>query len=310
MVSNNECRQNEKYDFSSKINKPIHPPLTLSNNVIEDVVSHDHLGVTLTCNLSWSSHIWKIYQKASQKINMIKGLKFKLRRSTLESLYKSFVRSTLEYADVVWDGCSDSDSDLLESLQFEAARIITSAMKGTHRENLLCETAWVTLKNRRKDHKLIMMYKLLNNLTPIYLSELCPISNNSRTNYNLRNNYNLSVPPSRTERHKKSFLPSAIRLWNLLPVEVRNCQNLAVFKKRLIKWNKYPVRNRLYYFGNRYLAVLHTRLRLGNSALNYNLYCMNCVNLVPRVFALGERNTLVWPGHVTRGFCVKWRIVY
>jgi hypothetical protein len=116
------------------------------------------------------------------------------------------VRSTLEYADVVWDGCSDSDSDLLESLQFEAARIITGAMKGTHRENLLCETAWVTLKNRRKDHKLIMMYKLLNNLTPIYLSELCPISNNSRTNYNLRNNYNLSVPPSRTERHKKSFL--------------------------------------------------------------------------------------------------------
>jgi hypothetical protein len=74
--------------FSSKINKPIHPPLTLSNNVIEDVVSHDNLGVTLTCNLSWSSHIWKIYQKASKKINMIKGLKFKLRRSTLESLYK------------------------------------------------------------------------------------------------------------------------------------------------------------------------------------------------------------------------------
>ena len=124
---------------------------------------------------------------------MIKGLKFKLRRSTLESLYKSFVRSTLEYADVVWDGFSDSDSDLLESLPFEAARIITGAMKGKQRENLLCETAWVTLKNRRKDHKLIMMYKLLNNLTPIYLSELCPISNNSRTNYNLRINYNLII---------------------------------------------------------------------------------------------------------------------
>ena len=37
---------------------------------------------------------------------------------------------------------------------------------------------------------------------------------------------------------------------------------------------------------------------------------MTNINLVPRVFALGERNTLVWPGHVTRGFCVKWRIVY
>jgi hypothetical protein len=38
--------------------------------------------------------------------------------------------------------------------------------------------------------------------------------------------------------------------------------------------------------------------------------CFSNINLVPRVFALGERNTLVWPGHVTRGFCVKWRIVY
>jgi hypothetical protein len=37
---------------------------------------------------------------------------------------------------------------------------------------------------------------------------------------------------------------------------------------------------------------------------------INICNLVPRVFAVGERNTLVWPGHVTRGFCVKWRIVY
>ena len=33
-------------------------------------------------------------------------------------------------------------------------------------------------------------------------------------------------------------------------------------------------------------------------------------NLVPRVFALGERNILVWPGHVTRGFFVKWHMVY
>ena len=38
--------------------------------------------------------------------------------------------------------------------------------------------------------------------------------------------------------------------------------------------------------------------------------CSLTRNLVPRVFALGELNTLVWSGHVTRGFCVKWRLVY
>ena len=86
-------------------NKPFHPPLYMSNILIDEVFSHDHLGVTLTCNLSWRSHILKIHQKASKRLNMLKPMKFKLERKTLEILYKSLVRSCREYADLVWDGC-------------------------------------------------------------------------------------------------------------------------------------------------------------------------------------------------------------
>jgi hypothetical protein len=75
----------------------------------------------------------------------------------------------LEYADVVWDGCCDADRDLLESLQFEAARLVKGALKGTRRESLLNEIGWSTLKARRND-KLFMMYKIVNNLAPPYLS--------------------------------------------------------------------------------------------------------------------------------------------
>ena len=157
--------------FFSKLIKPLHPKLTMSNEPI-DVVVH-HLGVTLTSNLSWRAHVLKIYQKASKKLNMLKQMKFKLQRKTLEVLYKSVVRSCLEYADIVWDGCCDGDRDLLESLQHEAAaRLVTGALKGTHRDSLLKETAWITLKDRRNDHKLIMMYKIVNSLVPTYLSEL------------------------------------------------------------------------------------------------------------------------------------------
>ena len=48
-------------------------------------------------------------------------------------LSKSLVRSSLEYADVVWDGCSESESNLLESLQIEGAKVETGALKGTNR---------------------------------------------------------------------------------------------------------------------------------------------------------------------------------
>ena len=91
-----------------------------------------------------------IFQSASKKLNMLKGLKFLLSRHTLETLYESLVRSNLEYANVVWDGCTGGESDMLGSIQFGAARVITGAMKGTHRTVLLNETSLLRLSDRRK----------------------------------------------------------------------------------------------------------------------------------------------------------------
>ena len=80
--------------------------------------------------------MFKIYQKASKKLNLLKPLKYNLSRYTLEVLFKSLVRSSLEYANVVWDGCSESDNNLLESLQIEGARVVTGALKGTNRVSI------------------------------------------------------------------------------------------------------------------------------------------------------------------------------
>ena len=73
------------------------------------------------------------------------------------------MRSSLEYADVVWDGCSESDSNLLESLQIEGATVVTGALKGTTRVSLLKDLSWVELSVRRKIHKLTLMYKMVFN---------------------------------------------------------------------------------------------------------------------------------------------------
>jgi hypothetical protein len=120
----------------------------------------------------------------------------------------------------VWDGCCDADRDLLES--FEAARLVTGALKGTRRESLLNETGRSTLKARRNEHKLFMMYEIVNNLAPPYLSELRPDNVSSRSNRSLRANNNLIVPFARTERYKKSFYISSVNLWNSLSATIRS----------------------------------------------------------------------------------------
>ena len=52
-------------------------------------------------------------------------------------LYKSLIRPMMEYADVIWDGCNEDDSELIESVQYEAARVVTGAMRGTSKSRLL-----------------------------------------------------------------------------------------------------------------------------------------------------------------------------
>ena len=108
----------------------------------------------------------------------------------------------MEYADVVWDGCSDGLNDLLESVQYEAAKLVTGAMKGTSQRKLLDELAWEELKTRRSVHKLVLFFKIVNNLVPRYLTDLLPVTSQQRAGLLLRSADNFTLYPCRTERFR------------------------------------------------------------------------------------------------------------
>ena len=184
--------------FSVKRFKPFHPFVLFDNEIIDEVMQHTHLGVTLACNSSWKPHIFNVYERASKRANMLKGLKFKLRRNTLERLYKSLVRPVLEYADVVWDGCTESECDLLEHVQYEAAKIVTGAIKGTSKHRLMLELGWEEMRSRRAVHKVILYYKIVNNLCPNYLKSLLSLQVSERTSYSLRNLKHFTLFATRT----------------------------------------------------------------------------------------------------------------
>ena len=263
--------------FSSKRDKPDHPSLIMKGVAIEGVAVHEHLGLTLSFNLSWRPHVLKIHQKASGKLNLLKPVKYKLSRYTLEGLYKSVASSSLEYADIVSDRCSESDSSLLESLQIDSARpVVTGAMKGTSRDSLLRDISWVELSLRRKMHKLCLTFKMVYKLVPPYLCNLCPGFVRDISRYSLRSANNLCLPYVRTERHKKSFLFSTTQLWNSLSPEVHLSSSLGSFKNNLSNCFGSSSHNYLFYVGDRSASIFHTRLRLNFSALNYDLFTKNC----------------------------------
>ena len=54
----------------------------------------------------------------------------------------------------------------IESVQYNAALAITGCVRGTSREKLFLELGLTSLYDRRRLHRLTLLYKILNNLTP------------------------------------------------------------------------------------------------------------------------------------------------
>ena len=108
--------------FSTKCKPLAHPPLYLGGTLLTEVLQHRHLGIMLTRNLSWTAHIEMIVTKASQRVGMMKRLKYVLGRGSLQKLYSTMIRPILEYGCMLFDSCSTRDYDLLESVQYDAAR--------------------------------------------------------------------------------------------------------------------------------------------------------------------------------------------
>ena len=97
------------------------------------------------------------------------------------------------------------------------------------------EPLWQTLHRRRQDHKITLFYKMFNQLTPVYLSSLIPQQVNAISHHNLWNSNDIHTIRSNTSLYHNSFLPSTLRQWNSLPVEVRQLNTLSSFKTFLKK---------------------------------------------------------------------------
>jgi hypothetical protein len=87
-------------------------------------------------------------------------------------MYFSFIRPILQYGDVVWDMQTRYFINKIEYVQSEAARIVTGGTKLTSIQKLYEETGWEKLLERREKHKLILLYKIVNNQAPGYLKKI------------------------------------------------------------------------------------------------------------------------------------------
>ena len=194
------------------------------------------MGLTFTETLSWSKHIKQVVSKCNRQLGMLKHFKYKWPRRALEISYNSFIRPVLEYGNIIYDNCNLTDSNCIEAVQLEAARIVTGAKRCTSHDNMYCELGWQTLSQRRQVCKLIKMHEIVNNKAPKYLVNVVnnfKISHNRATRSQTHNNF--QTPRCRTSLYQNSFVISTIVKWNKLEPCLRSLSSKSLFKKGCIK---------------------------------------------------------------------------
>ena len=206
---------------------PIKADYALHGHKLSRVTSAKYLGVTITDDLKWDSHISEVCAKANRTIGFLRRNLNIGSVAIKQQAYFTLVRPLVEYASTVWDPHTDKNIKKLEMVQRRAARFVTSRHHNKSSVSDMLEGLnWRSLKDRRKDARLCMLYKIDRQLVAIK-------KDRRLTSPKRRSRNRFQVIGCKTDRRKMSFFPRTVRDWNALPPDIQNLDSLCAFKARV-----------------------------------------------------------------------------
>ena len=203
------------------------------------------LGVTVRDDASWSPHIKSISSKARQKAAWVLSVFYTRSPTVMLTLYKSMVRSLLEFCSPLWNPGKVKDIQELEGVQ----KTFTSKISGCNDLDYwerLKKLSLMSLQRRRERYIIIHMWKLLHGVTSNDLQ--------IRFQKKARQGTQAVIPPmlqNSSARHQSlydgSFGVQGPKLWNSMPYHLNSIGDFPTFKNRLTAFllavpDKPPVR--------------------------------------------------------------------
>ncbi|MCG8078525.1 MAG: reverse transcriptase family protein, partial [Candidatus Thiodiazotropha taylori] len=211
----------------TRLKDPITSKYFLHKTELESVSAAKYLGVTISEDLTWGTHIDNITKKANQTLGFVKR-NIKVHNQNLKSTaYKTLVRPQLEYASSVWSPHTAADIYRIEAVQRRAARWATRDYQyDSSVSKMLNKLQWRQLDQRRIDSRLVMMYKVTYDLVAIPVTEyLIPNRRESKFIHPLAYRQ-ISTP---TNYYKYSYFPRTVVHWNALSTNIVMLPTVAQF---------------------------------------------------------------------------------
>ncbi|MES9882305.1 MAG: reverse transcriptase family protein [Sedimenticola sp.] len=215
----------------SRSRTPINTLYNLHGQILQSVASAKYLGVTISNNLTWNTHIHQITNKANKTLGFVRRNIRTTNTKVKEHAYKALVRPQVEYASSIWDPHTKDLSHKIEMVQRRAARwTLNDYSSYSSVTDMLDRLGWRTLEQRRSDARLCLFHKMVTGQVAVPLPQYIEPPNRIS-----RYCHSMTFRQIHTSKdcYKFSFFPLAVVQWNSLPKEVATLQDQDLFRSQV-----------------------------------------------------------------------------
>ena len=195
------------------------------------------LGVLLDSTLSWKNHLTELSKKLARSAGIFYKIRHYAPRDTLTILYHAVFAPFLSYGVSVWGLTHPSFLDPVSILQKTVLRIIVFSEKTASSAPIFDSLQILKLHDIITYQITSFVFECLHNLAPLYFyGYFTSIErmHNIGTRQSIRGDL-FALRCNTTQYGLRSVHYSGVRLWNSLPLEIRNSNSLSSFRNKLKK---------------------------------------------------------------------------
>ena len=192
------------------------------------------MGIMLDANLSWKYHTAELSKKLSRTTGIFYKIRHLVPLEILKISYYSLFYLFISYGIAAWGYTHKTYAQNIFILQNKIVRVMTFVSKTDHSDPIFANLEFLKINGIRQLQLLSFVYDCQNELTPD--EYFVPCSQVHRFSTRLASRGDLFLERKNTFQYGiRSIMFTGARLWNMLPVPLRESSSAAIFRAELIK---------------------------------------------------------------------------
>jgi hypothetical protein len=207
--------------------------IKIGNTNISSSTSVRNIGALFDNIFSLVPHINQTCRAARFHLRNLGKIRKYMDYESTTMLIHAFITSRLDNLNGLLHGLPSNQISKLQKIQNMAARLLTRKAKYDHITETLKDLHWLPVVFRIQFKLLLLTYRALNDEGPGYIKDLLKLYQPER-NLRSKNQLRLQEPASHLRTYgDRCFANAAPRLWNELPLTIRQSSTTSMFKTTL-----------------------------------------------------------------------------